>query len=135
MLFWVIVLLSAMMAPLYALGIGQTNDYITKDQFVAASAGLLFIWALGATAGPVAAGYIMDITGTVSLFWYLALCQGALAVFTLLRMLLRRAPTPEQQGDYVPTPVTPMTSASLGAPELDPRAVHRKHPHKKPADE
>ncbi len=134
-LFWVIVGLSAMMAPLYALGIGQTNDYITRDQFVAASAGLLFIWALGATAGPVAAGYIMDSTGTISLFWYLAICQGALAVFTLLRMLLRRAPTPEEQSDYVPVPVTPMTSTSLGAPELDPRAVHRKHPHKKPADE
>ena len=130
-----LVLLSALMAPLYALGIGQTNDYIAKDQFVAASAGLLFIWAAGATIGPLAAGYLMDHAGTTSLFWYLALCQGALAVFTALRMALRPAPSAEQQGDYVPTPVTPMTSTSLGAPELDPRAVHRKHPHKKPADE
>jgi MFS family permease len=134
-LFVLLVLLSALMAPLYALGIGQTNDYITKDQFVAASAGLLFIWALGATVGPLAAGYLMDAAGATSLFWYLALCQGALAVFTLFRMALRRAPTPEEQSDYVPVPVTPMTSSSLGAPELDPRAVHKKHPHKKPADE
>ena len=134
-LFWAIVLLSAVMAPLYALGVGQTNDYITKDQFVAASAGLLFIWALGAAAGPIAAGYLMDETAPSSLFWYLALCQAALAVFTLIRMLVRRAPTPEEQGDYVPTPVTPMTSTSLGAPELDPRSEHRKHPQKKPSDE
>jgi MFS family permease len=135
LVFWMIVLLSAVMAPLYALGIGQTNDYITKDQFVAASAGLLFIWALGAAAGPIAAGYLMDSTSSTSLFWYLAICQGALGAFTLIRMLMRRAPSAEEQGDYVPVPVTPMTSTSLGAPELDPRAVHRKHPQKKPSDE
>jgi MFS family permease len=135
MLFWTLILLSAVMAPLYALGIGQTNDYITKDQFVAASAGLLFIWALGAAAGPLAAGYIMDRTTASSLFWYLALCQAALAAFTLFRMIVRRAPSAEVQGNYVPTPVTPMTSSALGAPELDPRAEHRRHPQTKPADE
>ncbi|MEZ5925021.1 MAG: MFS transporter [Hyphomicrobiaceae bacterium] len=130
-LFWVLILLSALMAPLYALGVGQTNDYITKDQFVAASAGLLFIWALGATAGPLAAGTLMDQVGALSLFWYLGLCQLALALFTLLRMTLRRAPSAEAQGNYVPAPMPDITH---GAPGLDPRAEHPKPPRKKPAD-
>ena len=34
-------LLGSMVAPLYALGVGQTNDYVSRKDFVAASSGLL----------------------------------------------------------------------------------------------
>lgn len=120
-----LIVLAATMAPVYALGVGQTNDYITKDQFVAASAGLLFTWALGATAGPIIAGYLMDTRGPAALLWYTATAMGFTCLFTLIRMAMRRALSPKDQGNYVPVPVTASTHGAL---ELDPRAEHKPHP-------
>ena len=37
--------LTAFQSPLYALGVGQTNDYVDRKDFVPAAAGLLFLWA------------------------------------------------------------------------------------------
>jgi MFS family permease len=125
MLFACLVLLSGAMAPLYALGVGQTNDYVAREEFVAASAGLLFVWALGATAGPIAAGWLMDHVSSRALFWYLAAILAVSCLFTLVRMLMRRAPSTDIQGDYVPLPITPLSTSSQGAPELDPRSAHK----------
>ena len=121
------VLLSGALAPLYALGIGQTNDYVEREEFVAASAGLLFVWALGATIGPMLAGALMDNTAPEALFWYLAVVLGLACLFTAVRMLMRKALSTEAQGNYVPSPITPLSSSSQGAPDLDPRSVHKPH--------
>ena len=59
------------------------------------------------------------------LFWYLAGVLAAVCLFTAIRMLMRRALSPEAQGNYVPSPVTPISASSQGAPELDPRSPHR----------
>lgn len=119
-------LLDGAMAPLYALGVGQTNDYVSKQDFVAASAGLLFAWGVGAAAGPTAAGLVMGRFGDRGLFWFLAAGLSAVAVFVLLRILVRRALSAREQGNYVAVPLTPGT---YGAPELDPRAPPQHRPH------
>jgi MFS family permease len=113
-------LLASMLSPLYALGVGQTNDYVSKNDFVAASAGLLFAWGLGAILGPIAAAPAMSLFHDPNgLFYFISSCHALLAGFILYRMISRRALSAKEQGNYVAVPVA---QASAG-PALDPRAA------------
>lgn len=111
--------LASIIAPLYALGVGQTNDYVERKDFVAASSGLLFAWGVGAVAGPTVAGAVMRLLGPGGLFVFLVAALASIAVFILFRMVVRPALSPQEQGNYVAVPVT---QGTYGAPELDPRA-------------
>jgi MFS family permease len=117
-------LLSAFQSPLYALGIGQTSDYVAKKEFVAASSGLLFAWGLGASIGPSLAGVTMNELGPRGLFLFVGCGYGLIAAFALYRVLRRKAKTPEEQSNYV---AVPAVQGAYGAPELDPRGEHMPH--------
>jgi MFS family permease len=110
--------LCGMISPLYALGVGQTNDYISKKDFVAASAGLLFAWGIGASIGPVAAAPAMRLLDVNGLFYFVSACHALLAGFIAYRMIARRALSAKEQSNYVAVPIT---QGTYGAPELDPR--------------
>jgi MFS family permease len=118
-------ILTAFESPLYALGVGQTTDYVEKSEFVAASSGLLFAWGLGSCFGPALAGAVMHAAGPQGLLLFAAACFLAVALFTTYRALRRRAKTPEEQSDYV---AVPLTQGTYGAPELDPRGEYKPHP-------
>ena len=118
-------ILTAFESPLYALGVGQTTDYVEKSEFVAASSGLLFAWGLGSCFGPALAGTVMHAQGPQGLLLFAAGCFLAVALFTTYRALRRRAKTPEEQSDYV---AVPLTQGTYGAPELDPRGEFKHHP-------
>jgi MFS family permease len=113
-------LLSSFAAPLYALGVGQTNDYILRQDFVAASAGLLFAWGLGSSIGPAMAAAVMGPLGPRGLFVFLAAGLGVIALVVVARIIRRRALSPVQQSNYV---AVPQTQGTYGAPELDPRGA------------
>lgn len=104
-------------SPIYGLSVAQTNDYVSKEQFVAVSSGLLIAYSIGAIAGPNLASWIMNGVGPGGLWLYAAAALFVLAGFTLYRMR-RRAPLPvPEQGHYVPAAgETPVANA------LDPRA-------------
>jgi MFS family permease len=121
--------LTAFQSPLYALGVGQTNDYVDRKDFVPAAAGLLFLWGVGACAGPTLIGFIMDWTGPAGLFFYLGVGFAFVALFALYRVFRRRAKTPKEQSDFVPVP---NIQNIYGAPELDPRGEFH-HPARSPA--
>ncbi len=109
---------AAAAAPLYSLGVGQTNDYIERRDFVAASGGLLFAWAFGASLGPVAAAFAMGQFGPSMLFVYLLVMLGVVALFALYR-IRRRAGVPlDRQSGFVPGVGTPRGLVA----ELDPRS-------------
>ncbi len=110
--------LSGMISPLYGLGVGQTNDYISKKDFVAASAGLLFAWGIGASIGPIVAAPAMRLFDADGLFYFVSTCHVLLAGFIGYRMIARRALSAKEQSNYVAVPVT---QGTYGAPELDPR--------------
>ncbi|HEY7687445.1 MAG TPA: MFS transporter [Dongiaceae bacterium] len=120
-----VTLLASMLSPLYALGVGQTNDYLSKNDFVAASAGLLFAWGFGAIIGPVAAApairFFNDPNG---LFYFIGACHMLLAAFILYRMISRPALSAKQQGNYV---AVDAAHASAGM-ELDPRGAQEPTP-------
>ena len=106
-------LLAGMMAPLYGLGAGQTNDRMQRGDYVAASGGLLFAWSLGSSIGPSIAGEMMGRTGPSGLFAYLAVTLGALALFTFTRMLQRREVPRGQRGAFVLAAAVPPRHAEL----------------------
>jgi MFS family permease len=120
-----IVLLAGMISPLYGLGVGQTSDYISKKDFVAASAGLLFAWGIGASIGPVVAAPAMRLFEENGLFFFVSACHVLLAGFIGYRMLARRALSAKEQSNFVAVPIT---QGTYGAPELDPRGEAEPSP-------
>jgi MFS family permease len=122
-------LLTAFQSPLYALGVGQTNDYVDRKDFVPAAAGLLFLWGVGACAGPTAIGFVMERAGPAGLFLYLGAGFTLVVAFALYRVFRRRAKTPKEQSDFV---AVPNIQNVYGAPELDPRGEFH-HPARSPA--
>ena len=121
-------LLTAFQSPLYALGVGQTNDYVDRKDFVPAAAGLLFLWGVGACVGPTLIGFVMQ-GRPEGLFLYLGVGFAFVALFALYRVFRRRAKTPKEQSDFVPVP---NINNVYGAPELDPRGEFH-HPARSPA--
>jgi predicted MFS family arabinose efflux permease len=116
-------LLTAFQSPLYALGVGQTNDYVDRKDFVPAAAGLLFLWGVGACVGPTLIGFVMQ-GRPEGLFLYLGVGFAVVALFALYRVFRRRAKTPKDQSDFVPCP---NIQNVYGAPELDPRGEYQPH--------
>jgi MFS family permease len=104
----------------YSLCVAHTNDFVSREEFVEASSGLLLTWAIGASVGPVLAAFAMDGFGAGGLFMYTALVHASFVVFAVYRMRRRAAPAPETRAPYVaagrPSRTTPV------AIELDPRA-------------
>jgi len=129
---WLLALFFALtlfQSPLYALGVGQTNDYVDRKDFVRAAAGLLFIWGIGASVGPTLVGLVMEAIGESGLFLYTGAGYIFVALFAIYRVFRRRAKTPKEQSDYV---AVPNIQNVYGAPELDPRGeLH--HPGPSPA--
>jgi MFS family permease len=103
--------------PLYALGVAQTNDYISRSDFVAASSGLLLAWGIGSITGPLIAAPLIRLLGGRGLFLFLAVALACIAGFVVLRM--RSRPPQAQSAPFV---AVPASTGPHGAPELDPRS-------------
>ncbi|MBP1805972.1 MFS transporter [Rubellimicrobium aerolatum] len=76
--------------PLYALLIAYANDYLEREDMAAASGGLLFINGLGAIAGPLVVGWMMDAMGPQGFWAIIATVMLLLAAYAAWRM--RAAP-------------------------------------------
>ncbi len=91
--YWMVVALgaaySAMTSGLYGLGSSQTSDRLAGGDMVAASGGLLLVWACGAAIGPAVAGRLMAATDPWVLYLYLPAVLASVAIFTAARMVLR----------------------------------------------
>ena len=73
----------------YPLSSAQVNDRADPDRLVQVAAGLLIAYGIGAIAGPIAASQIMGRVGPQGLFLFIAGVAVSLALFTLLRMVIR----------------------------------------------
>lgn len=80
---------SAMTSGLYGLGSSQTSDRLAGGDMVAASGGLLLVWACGAAIGPTVAGRLMAASDPWALFLYLPSVLASVAIFTAARMVLQ----------------------------------------------
>ncbi len=115
--FWLLLVAAAMVGgtsnPLYPLLIAYANDYLAHEDMAAASAGFVFINGVGAVAGPLAIGWMMDALGPRGFWLIVAILMAVLTLYGLYRMTVRPSGT-DHTG---PVPYAPVT---LGA---SPRAV------------
>ena len=89
--------------PLYALLLAYANDYLEKEDMAAASGGFLFVNGLGAIAGPLIVGRMMDEIGTSGFWLFTAALMFAIGAYGLYRMTQRsRVDLHAESVPYVP---------------------------------
>lgn len=113
---WPLFLLAAVYGgfafTVYPLSCAQVNDMADPDHLVQVSAGLLVAFGIGAIIGPIAAAQTMGLIGPHGLFVFIAAITGSLAVFTLLRMLVR------SRGTAPKAPFLPLGSVGIAGKQL-----------------
>jgi len=120
----VAVLLGGTINPLYSLLIAHTNDFLSKEEMPAASAGLIFLNGFGAIFGPLVAGWLMGQIGARGYFLIMAVLFAALASYAAWRASRRAAPL--EPSGY--TGLTPTASSLAVGAVLD--AVQDKDPRR-----
>jgi MFS family permease len=103
--------------PLYGLCVAHTNDFVSREEFIEASSGLLLTWGIGASIGPLVAALAVEQVGLGGLFLYTALVHSSFALVTLYRMTRREAVPAPERADFVHHATTTPEAATL-----DPRA-------------
>ncbi len=102
------ILFSFCSLPMFSLILAHTNDYISKDKFVAAGAGLQFAFGLGAISGPFLCSIFMDIVGANGFFIFLFIFHSIIGVFGIYRMKVRQTvDNPDSQFVAMPQTITP----------------------------
>ena len=110
--------------PMFSLILAHTNDYITKDKFVAAGAGVQFAFGLGAISGPFMCSIFMGFVGDNGFFVFLIIFHSLIGFFGIYRMKVR--PTKENpDSQFVPVPQT-ITPVGM---ELNPTTEHIEEPY------
>ena len=104
--------------PMFTLNLAYVNDFIDKEKFVAAGAGLQIIFGIGAMGGPFLCSVFMSVYGANGFFIYLAIFHTLVGLFGLYRMT-KREYEENPQSTFTPLPrnITP-----LGI-ELDPTSA------------
>jgi MFS family permease len=101
--------------PLFTLNLAYVNDFIDKEKFVAAGAGLQIIFGIGAMGGPFIASLFMSRYGANGFFIYLTIFHTLIGLFGMYRITRREY---EDNPDSTFTPL-PRNITPLGI-ELDP---------------
>jgi len=115
MFFIYVALYAGMSIPLFTLNLAYVNDYIPKEKFVAAGAGMQIIFGLGAMAGPFLCSLLMNTLGINGFFIHLLFFHLIIGTFGLYRITKRSyEDNPESTFTPLPRNITP-----LGI-ELDP---------------
>ena len=115
MFFIFITLYAGAALPMFTLNLAYVNDFIPKEKFVAAGAGLQIIFGLGAMFGPFLCSIFMNALGSNGFFIFLGIFHTIIGLFGLYRMTRREyEDNPESTFTALPRNITP-----LGI-ELDP---------------
>jgi MFS family permease len=95
--YWALLIVAALLGgityPMYSLIIAYTNDFLSKEQMAAASAGLIFLNGFGAIFGPLVTGWLMGLVGTRGFFLFMGVLYAVQAGYTLWRMGRRASPS------------------------------------------
>ena len=113
--FLYVAIYSGMAIPLFTLNLAYVNDYVQKEKFVAAGAGMQIIFGIGAMSGPFICSILMNKYGTNGFFVHLLFFHLIIGLFGLYRITKRPyKENPESTFTPLPRNITP-----LGI-ELDP---------------
>jgi MFS family permease len=115
MFFLFVVFYAGFALPMFTLNLAYVNDFIDKERFVAAGAGLQIIFGIGAMGGPFLCSVFMNFYGVNGFFMFLAIFHTLVGIFGLYRITKRNyEDNPESTFTPLPRNITP-----LGI-ELDP---------------
>jgi len=118
MYFYIFISLYAGMSlPLFSLNLAYVNDFLPKEKFVSAGAGMQIIFGLSAMIAPFVCSFFMKNFGPNGIFIFLFIFQTLIALFGIYRMTRRST---EENPDNTFTPM-PRNITPLGM-ELDPDA-------------
>ncbi|MDX9740619.1 MAG: MFS transporter [Gammaproteobacteria bacterium] len=107
-----------MIFTLYGLSVAYLNDRIHSDAALDAARGILLVFGVGSSVGPVAAGLAMEYGGPSGLPLSAAVVLG---LFALYAIRAARTEPPVSEADR--STFIPMDQTSQAALELDPRLV------------
>jgi len=124
--YWALLIVAAILGgityPMYSLLIAYTNDFLSKEQMAAASAGLIFLNGVGAIFGPLVTGWLMGVVGARGFFLFMAVLYLIHAGYAAWRM--RRRAAPAVTGGFVGLAPTASNVAAVAvmeaAPEIGP---------------
>jgi MFS family permease len=103
-----LILFSVCSLPMFSLICAHTNDYIPKEKFVAAGAGIQFTFGLGAMSGPFLCSIFMNIVGSNGFFVFLLFFHALIGLFGIYRMRVRQTvDNPDSQFVAMPSTITP----------------------------
>ena len=95
--------------PMFALIFAHTNDFVAKEKFVSAGAGLQFAFGMGAMSGPFLCSLFMDFVGENGYFIFLIIFHILIGMYGVYRMRVREViENPESQFTPLPTTITPI---------------------------
>ena len=115
MFFTFVTLYAGFALPMFTLNLAYVNDFIQKEKFVAAGAGLQIIFGMGAMGGPILCSVFMSVYGANGFFVFLGIFHLAVGLFGMYRITKRSyEENPESTFTPLPRNITP-----LGI-ELDP---------------
>ena len=115
-LFYIFISLYAgMCLPLFSLNLAYVNDFLPKEKFVSAGAGLQLIFGLSAMTAPFLCSFFIKELGPNGFFVFLFIFQTIIGLFGIYRMFIR--PT-EENPDNTFTPL-PRNITPVGI-QLDP---------------
>ena len=104
-----LILFSFCSLPMFAIIFAHTNDFIPKEKFVAAGAGLQFAFGLGAISGPFLCSVFMKIIGPNGYFIFLIIFHSIIGIFSIYRMRVRSTEeNPDSQFTPLPQTITPL---------------------------
>ena len=77
--------------PLYTIAVAYSNDFAEPDEYVMVSSGLLLMYGIGATIGPILASLAMANSRPGGLFGFAAAMHLVLIIFVVARYLRSRS--------------------------------------------
>jgi hypothetical protein len=103
-----LILFSICSLPMFSMICAHTNDYIPKEKFVSAGAGIQFTFGLGAMTGPFLCSIFMNLVGSNGFFIFLLFFHALIGFFGIYRMRIRQTvENPDSQFVAMPSTITP----------------------------
>ena len=119
-LFGVMFLFGGTLYTTYSLNVAHANDWARGVSFVTVASGLLVLYGVGATVGPLVAARVMAVVGPPGLFAFMIGCNVLYAGFALWRITQRGNVPIDDQVDFKALPVTRVATPQTF--ELDSRS-------------
>ncbi len=112
LMFYIFISLYAGMSlPLFSLNLAYVNDFLPKEKFVSAGAGMQIIFGISAMTAPFICSFFMEKFGTNGFFIFLFIFQIAIGLFGIYRLTKRSTEEiPQNENTFTPLPknITPM---------------------------